>query len=628
MDDGQLPTGCRSASRVPWWRRRGIALARAWRRTGGAELVHERRFTTAGLTAAGRRLVLTAGVVCVGLAVVLVFSAVIGHDSPSVVKPLAVMTHAFSAPVVLALLAGLLMTQVILVHLVELATGRRRLLLALLAAFTGVMPLVMAVRLVGLAALIYDHTPPLVGAVGAALLVAGVVAAVTGIALATRPDRRPSVALAVAPLLTLAVYWVAIRLSAATFSGSVDHRFPERLSVGIPLAAGLVMWGISVAGAGLAITLWQVVEATRAVSDGATAGAVVYARSVRSIQWRWGAWSLVAVLLGVKLTWLVTGLAGWLPGWLGGSLEAWDSVLSDGWLSWLIAAAVAVAMVEWLRRGCPGPRDHGNLVGVTVLVIGGLSLAELVYQALVQLAVVDLGGWPADGALWVETVQPWGPIVVVGVAAVVGSWRWWQHRRDRATAFLLAVAVWGGLRVPALVADLVRYPWFSWGLSMPTESMYGQHVGWVGIDTLDVAITTALLLVSIAASRDLISTGIIPVVLIGLATTIVVQSGPLVSAALSSAVGNAAAFVLPFGYLFLFDAEGLNRSRPDREVRVLNVVALSTLALTIGVLRGYLGNPVAAQDAALGAEFVAVPAFAATMLWLLATRSRRAAVSR
>jgi hypothetical protein len=207
--------------------------------------------------------------------------------------------------------------------------------------------------------------------------------------------------------------------------------------------------------------------------------------------------------------------------------------------------------------------------------------------------------------------------------------RWVAGLRDSGTLFLAAFAVWGLVRVPALVMDLVRYPWFPWGMSMPSEATYGPHPGWMATATLDLAITLVMAAVAVTAAtrrQSIRRQGIrlVPVLLVALSSTILVYPGLLVDVLLSAVVGNAIAFVLPFAYLYLLDSEGLNEPGETREKRLIGAVSLSMLALTAGALRAYFGQPVAAEDVSLAAGLLLVPALVTAVVGMLAVRGPRA----
>ena len=480
-------------------------------------------------------------------------------------------------------------------------------------------------RYVHLMAAIYERGPSALFGVSVAILGGCLVAGAVGFVIAARGDTRGAY-LVTAPTLVLAGTWLVTRLLDAELLGTRDSRFPEELPLSAAIAVGVILWGFAIAGLGLAITLWQAVEAVRATRDGSAASAEVFSRWVRAprMRRRLDPWRLLALLLLAKLLWMALGLLSVLPAALGGSLSLWTEVREDGGLSWLLAAAVAVAALVWLSRGCPGPREGGDLVWAIALVVGGLALPELVFQSLSAAYTLGVGDWAFSAANRTEGVQPWAPVVVIVASAVVVVRRWVAGRRDSGTLFLAAFAVWGLVRVPALVMDLVRYPWFPWGMSMPSEATYGPHPGWMATATLDLAITLVMAAVAVTAATRRQGIRLVPVLLLALSSTILVYPGLLVDVLLSAVVGNAVAFVLPFAYLYLLDSEGLNEPGETREKRLIGVVSLSMLALTAGALRAYFGQPVAAEDVSMAAGLLFVPALVTAVVGMLAVRGRRA----
>lgn len=156
---------------------------------------------------------------------------------------------------------------------------------------------------------------------------------------------------------------------------------------------------------------------------------------------------------------------------------------------------------------------------------------------------------------------------------------------------------------------------------MPSESEYGARAGWMAVGTLDLALTVLLLGAALAAAAlsGRLRLRFVPVLVIAITSTIVAYPAGLVDLVLASGIGNGIAFVLPIAYLFLFDAAGLNKGMSDvREARLLRVFALTSLALTVGVLRAYFGDPVAAQDVELAASLLVVPALVTAVVTMVA----------
>jgi hypothetical protein len=159
---------------------------------------------------------------------------------------------------------------------------------------------------------------------------------------------------------------------------------------------------------------------------------------------------------------------------------------------------------------------------------------------------------------------------------------------------------------------------------MSSESTYGQQPGWMGNATLDLVVTLALLAISGAAMVKRSPVRIVPVVVIGLISTIFVYAALLTDVLLQATTGNAVAFVLPFAYLYLLDAEGLNARDGTRERGLLGAAALTILALTVGLLRSYYGDPVAAHDVSMASGLLVVPALVTTAVLTLSKGGREA----
>ena len=384
-----------------------------------------------------------------------------------------------------------------------------------------------------------------------------------------------------------------------------------------------------IAGMGLAVTLWQVVQTTRAARDTGTTGAVSFAGATRRIRTRFASrapspGSIVVVLLLVKLCWTLAGITGALPGWLGGGLGVWQDVRDDGMLSWLIAGLIVTLTVVWLLAGCPGPGTDEGMATAVAGLLGCLVAAEAAFQLLSAMYISGAGEWAFDASNWVEQVQPWSVVLaeIFSVAAFVVLW--FRGRRGAGMLLLAAFAVWAGIRLPAIISDLVRYPWFPWGLSMPSEFMYGERPGWVNLATVDLGLTAALLGL-VLASRRVVRVGLVPILIVAISSASVVYAAVVVENVLSTALGAGLAFLIPFLYLYLLDAEQINKADATRATRVLGVVALSTLAITIGLLRGARGSPLGEQDQAMAAAVLVVPVLVTTVVVTLARMQPRRA---
>ena len=569
-----------------------------------------------------------AAVVGLGAATVLVVESTMTDSAPDLTATTAIVDRSWPASFVLVVLLGFITAQVVAVRLALLSPSRARIVVLVVIWLGGVVALLIAERMLGLMRGIYEAAPSGTEALRLSLVIVALVATVAAAAFALLGRWRPAAVATCVPLIALATAWAVCAVTGSSFTESTDYRFGAELPLSAPIGLGVVLIAMSLAGAGLAITLWQVALGVRAIADGATATTATYGHALRQLRQarpraNVGAWTMLAAIVAVKLAWIALGLAGALPSWLGGNLRVWHTIRQEGWLSYGLAAAVSVVAVVWLARGTRGPAERGGMLWALAAIVVGLALPELVFQALAVSYSQGAGEWALDGARWVEFVQPWAPVVVILCAGLAGG-RWWlAGRRDAGTFLLLAFGLWGLPRLPALIADLIRYPWYPWGLSMPTESTYGTHAGWVNLVTVDLAITVVVLVLGIAAATGRRTVGLVPVLLVIVATTTVVYLGLLVGAAVSGAVGNALAFVLPFGYVYLFAAGGFNRRVPEREGRLLGAVALSIVALTVGVVRGHFGDPVGQQDLDLAGELLVMPVLITLVVSTLASRARR-----
>ena len=602
---------------------------RAWRRSSLRHAISRRHLSLDGLPRGTRILLLTAGSAGTALCAIVVYNSTLGGSTFFGDSTYERHARSWPAVVVLGSLLGLAVVQLLLVRLAALASGTRRSAFAMLVVVIAVGLTGLVWRSVDGQDQVYSDGPGALHALNLIVLIACLATSAIGI-FGTLSGHRAASYAGLLPVLLVAAAWLTAVFSGAMLTGPPDSRVPDELRVSNVIGYGVFEWVLSIAGAGLAITLWQVVEAVRASRDGADAAAVGFSRRMRAGRARLSIdpWTVVAVLLAAKLGWLLLGLVGWLPGVLGGTLEVWAQIRDDGFFSWSLAGGMALGLLAWLRAGCPGPREHAGMISTFVAVVAGLALPEVVYQTMVVSAMIALDDTLTETARWVEFWQMWAPVMVIAGAGVAAVVRFLAGRRDTGTLFLAAFALWGLVRVPAIATDLIRYPWFPWGLGMSSEAGYGNHPAWVASATLDLAVTATLTGIAVAAALGLYAGRLVPVLLVGLLSTIVVYVGLLTDVLLSAAAGNAVAFVLPFVYLYLFDAEDLNEPTTQRERRLISVVALSVLALTVGVVRAYLGDPVAAQDLQLAAGLLVIPTLVITIVTTLAGRAPRGATDR
>ena len=434
----------------------------------------------------------------------------------------------------------------------------------------------------------------LVAAAGAAAVIAGASLAVHAPATHTRRRRLAITSMLTVPVVAYAASWILLRLTGVRLTGTNDRRFPDSLPLSTVLETRTEALVLIMAGLGMVATAWQATEGARAARD--TGHAV--ARGVfRLIRPRGRptdtrhAWQAVTVILSTKLLWVGAGLTGTAPWWLGGDFALWGAARDDGWLSWTVGIALAGLVVAWILRGCPGPGEDDAAWSVGLVLVGVLVLPEVVFQLMSTL--VTMGGLDAvlGPARAVEVVQPWAPVVAGAGCAVAAVWRHRAGQRDSATLLLAAFGVWTGLRVPALVHDLIVFPWFPWGLSMPSESTYGQHQGWVNLATIDAVMTAMLTVVALLATLGRIRVRMLPVLLVSVLPFLLVYPADLVALLLRNPTWTSLVFVLPFLYLFLADAGALNKPGPHRGERLLGVVVVSLFGVMVAVLRGARGDP-------------------------------------
>jgi hypothetical protein len=602
---------------------RGVTaeLRAAWRR---------RRLSLRGLTGSDRVLVV------VGLAVLTGGAALLLAQSTGRLRLPPIRSDSFygdemSPVLVVGLLLGLAGTAAMAARAAgPLPRGRRLALLGLLAVFEASLA-GQVLRLADLLPALYTRVdgPAVAGVRVAAGLGIALVAVGFAVAVPVRDRGLAVPALFAAPYLVLLAAWTGLGLTGPELAGSLDPRFAPAMPVGRLVEAPLQMHVLSAAGMAMVMTLWQAAAGARAARDASAVGALVLPRALERVRRARPtgrrtalSWAVVT-LLGVKLAWVGLGVAGGLPTWLAGGSTAWVGVRGDGALSWTLAGLAAVAVGVWLGRGTPGPRDEAPMLAAGAAIVFALAAPELLFQALALLFTTGVGDWTADAARLVEHLQAWGP-VVVAVAAAVAAAALARTRRWPAAVLLLALfAAWVGPRVPLLVADLVRYPWYPWTFAMPGEDD-GQRPGWVDPASLDAALTAVLLVLAAYAALRQDRRTVVAVLVVGLAGTLLAHGSLLWQLLVIPAVGAYAAFVSPVAYQLLFDAEQLNTPGPRRAGRVLALLALAAFGLTVGVLRGARGAPAAANDLTMAGALLPVPVLAAAVVTLLSRRARSA----
>ena len=611
-----------------------MRLQRGWKRSAIAVTLTDRRLRLSGLSAFDR------AVSVLAILAAVLSGAVIVHESRGTPRlhDFSVAAYAQGQPthVFVALLVGLGTTQLCLVAAASLHTGARRTAMLLLAVVLAAAPMAELLHLVRVTGGYYEQKGISAGGgwgVLVTLVVLGALSVVLGLTLSARASRGSSsaggsrwwVLLFAVPFVLVAAMWLGLRLVDSSMSDPMSTRLPDEVASSVLLEAGLSRTMYAIAGVGLAITAWQVIEATRAAYDASRAGSLGGARIIRRLRrGRWGArladpWSLVLVILLIKLTWIVLGVADVLPSWLGGDSSVWADMRADGLVSGAFAVVTAVLFVGWLRRGCPGPRESRGVLVAAAVVVAALSLAEVSYQVVLMLAESGAGSWGHEAGRTIERLSPWSTALAVVTAIAFLAVSRYRGTHSAGVVFLTTFAVWAGWRALAIGDDLIRFPWFPWGVSIPSEELYGQRVGWVNTSTLDLMLTLALVGVSLAALRGSERVRFTSVLLVGIVVTLVGFGSEVVQLAVATAAGAGLVFTLSFVYLLLFDAEPLNRPHPGRPARVLGVLGLMGAALCVGVFRAESGSPIAEQDQAMAAALLTVPAL---ITWVVVALAR------
>lgn len=626
------PAPGRSTGRA---RRTSVRLLRRWRRSDLRLALSERRLTLRGLSPGHQVLTIACLVAMLVSGTAIVVVSVVDPGLPSLVNPVALQTEPRPPLLIATLLLDLVVGQVVLA---ALATAQHRgfrwtgLTGSVALGLASLASLVFPVRLTdaiytGQGAQLTVTVLGVVAGVGAAALAAGAALALRPPTTASRRRRPAAAALMVVPVVAFAVTWAAVRATGTRFAGSADHRFPDSLPLSTVLEARTEALVLIMAGLGMVATLWQATGAARAARDSghaAARGAFRLLRPPGSTTASRHAWEAVAVLMGVKLLWVVAGLTGTAPWWLGGGFDLWEDSAADGWLSWSVAVVLSGVAITWLLRGCKGPGEDDAAWSVGIVLVGVLVLPEVLFQGLAAIAITANVEVAVDVARAVEIAQPWVPVVACVGCAVAAGWRHRTGRRDSGTLLLAVFAVWAGLRVPALVHDLVTYPWFPWGLSMPSESQYGRHQGWVNLATVDATLTAGLTAVALLAVMGRLRVRMLPILLLGILPLLLVYPADLVALLMRNDTWTGIGFLLPVAYLFLADAEALNRPGPRRTNRLLAVLLLSVLALMVGVVRGARGDPAAPADQDFAFALVLVPVLVVSVVATLSRSSRPA----
>jgi hypothetical protein len=335
------------------------------------------------------------------------------------------------------------------------------------------------------------------------------------------------------------------------------------------------------------ILLVQILEATRLARD-ASAGA---ARRLQSHP------RVTVALVLVKVGFLVLVVADIVPGSAPGLL---DTALKEGVVSWLIAAAIAVAVLALVARPLAAASDRDiiaedrsvQLASVAVvgalaapLVVGSLAYAlEHVLFLLPGTFGDTLAEALVDGAV---RASPWLLVAAMLAMAFAGGLLVWRVDRHRWTTgvVLLAVGLWCAPRALTIAHDLLVYPSPIYAIGDPGDFVERgvQEPGWVNIATVDAFVTigiAALVLRRRSALDPDVGSRILFVLL---TMTIITYAGTFLPRELEGGALFHLGLVLPVLYVFGFDSTALNRAASPNWA-VLLAIGGALLALTTASL--------------------------------------------
>jgi hypothetical protein len=337
------------------------------------------------------------------------------------------------------------------------------------------------------------------------------------------------------------------------------------------------------------LLLWQIftgVEATRKI-----AGRVARVLVRRP--------PLLAVMMSLKLFWLVLGLTGALSTVVGGHAELWNAVRHDGWLSWLVASIYAGSLVAWLVRGRRSVRDTklGRSSGIIALGVVWPSIVA----SLLFLALPGLLGLSASGVLhWTEaainTLEDQfipAPRYAIGAAALVAAVLLARGRARSWTVLAVLFAAWSA---PRFIAS------FHHG--------HGAYI--VNLGEVDVLLTALLgggLLWAYRGGQLELATRFLLALLV---SSVIAWGGVLASSLIGSLPTEHLTALFPIAYTLFFGARALNRHSTERTGRVLATLGLAALALAIVGYQLALRQPTDAESELINT--LLTPALAATLV--------------
>jgi len=622
-------------------RRRAVRTRRRWRRSD-ARLVWRGRRLRVGDLPTRDKVVLLACLGVGGYAVALMLLAGFGRlRMPAITGAYSLLNEALPAGLAVLLFVGPAAGSAAIAAVADsLAPWRRAALLTGLA-LAWAMPCLFFIRLSLLQQAAYVHVDPdAVGLLVALRVLAGLAAAVPAAAalvavvaalapsdgIPGTPSRSLLRALTPwvhggAPLLLLAG-WCGAVLGGGALVGATGTVLPEVLPVHRILERSMMSATYAWAGLAMVLTLWSAMAAGRAASDVASRAPVLVLGFLRRVgaASKDGLWTLIRVVAVLKLLWVTAGLAHLLPSWLGAAAPVWAGILRDGALSWCLAAVLAVIIAFWMVSGCPAPAaGPGQVIVATALLVLALVLPELLFQLTATVYTTGMGDWAFDVAKSIEGVQPWVPVPVVIAAACACAVLWRARRWPGAVLVLGMFALWGGLRLPLMGYDMVSYRWYPWRVGAVGE-LNGPRPGWVDVGTLDLAVTAAVLVLSLLPEARRTRLSAASLIVVGAASTILGHAQTLSPEILLGGAGATLVFVFPVAYQLLFDAEGLNSRDHGRSRRLMSLAAVTTGALVIAALRSARGSPLAGQDIALAGTLLPVPVLAASLAVVLGRR--------
>lgn len=328
---------------------------------------------------------------------------------------------------------------------------------------------------------------------------------------------------------------------------------------------------ISLEAAADLLLLWLAVAA---VSGALRVGSVV-GRAER----RWE--RILPLVLGFKLVWVISGIAGVLPAWLGGRDQSWASSRHDGVASWLLAALLVVAALWLLIRSSwisedPIASNRAFLRTAWGLILA-LSAVSLLLSAGFLVVGFLQGVWPSGAQVLVQNLDllvdghssQWGLLATVYASSAAGVVLLVTRRARFVAVFLLAFAAWTLPR--ALVITRATL----------SDREFSNPPGFVDLVSLDAVLTAGILVAAVlwwAGRQRAVSPEWLTVALV--VSTLFAHAGTLFPVTLETSLFYGG-LVFPVAFAFLWDTETLNEPSAARRARILGTVGVATALLTI-----------------------------------------------